>query len=119
MFYEQPVRLVGPLISSAHARKDPASFQLRSVELKLEVALFKPGLDVYQRLPSAEIPQHHSPAAVLAFRNGAFEASVLERMVFDLHCETLVAGIEARAFGDGPAFENPIPSKPKIVVEAG
>ena len=40
--------------------------------------------------PIAAIPNHDGASAILAFRNGAFEIAVIQRMVLDLDCKPLV-----------------------------
>jgi hypothetical protein len=39
-------------------------------------------------------------------------------MIFDVNRESLVLGIEARAFGNGPTHQNAIQLQSKIVVQA-
>jgi len=49
---------------------------------------------VTDRFPNSAIPKLHGAAAVLAFRNRAFEVAVVERMIFDLDCKALIVWIE-------------------------
>src|SRR5690606_6121764 len=70
------------------------------------------------RLPRAAIPQHDRAATVLSLRDDAFEAAVLERMILHMYGQAAVGGIQARALGDGPAFQHTIQFEAKIVVEA-
>ena len=69
------------------------------------------------RLPRSLVPQHHGTAAVLPRGNDALEASVLDRMIFDLHGQALVAGDVARPLRDCPALQDAIPAQPKVVVQ--
>ena len=57
---------------------------------------------VLGRVRSA-IPEHHRSAAVLSLRDRALERVVLDRMVFDLHRETLDARVVARALSARPS----------------
>src|SRR5690606_29575018 len=68
-------------------------------------------------LPAAFIPEHDRAAAIFALGNGALEAAIVERMVFDAHGETLVGGIIGWALGHRPALEHAIEFDTKIVVE--
>ena len=68
-------------------------------------------------VPIAAIPNHDGAAAVLALRNGAFEVAVIQRMVFDLDREPLVVGIEGRALGDGPGFEDAVQFESQVVMQ--
>ena len=68
-------------------------------------------------IPMAAIPDHHGAAAVLALWDRAFEVAVIQRMVFDLDREPLVVGIEGRALGDGPGFEDAVEFEPQVVMQ--
>ena len=73
------------------AHEHPRAFQLVAVERELEVPFLERGIDVVDfGRPRAAVPQHHDARAV-AFRNHAFEFAVLDRMIFDVHRETLRA----------------------------
>ena len=69
------------------------------------------------RLPVAAVPQHDRAAAILAFRDRAFEIAVVERMIFHLDRKALVVRIERRAFGHRPGFEDAVELKPQVVVQ--
>src|SRR5262249_44524390 len=62
-------------------------------------------------------PPEHCPAAVLTLRNRSLETAVLYGVILDLHGETLVRRIEARAFGHRPALERAVELEPEVVVE--
>src|SRR6185295_2002134 len=47
----------------------------------------------------------------------AFEFPVFDWMIFDMHCEPLVIGIEARSFGYCPAQQHTVQLQPKIIVK--
>src|ERR1700744_6522034 len=68
-------------------------------------------------MPSALVPDHDGAAAVLAFRNDAFEAAVLHGVVFDRDEEAAVGGDVTGTFGDGPGFEHAVPAEAEVVVE--
>ena len=40
-------------------------------------------------------------------------------MIFHLHGEALVGGIERRAFGDGPRFQHAVHLEAEVVMQAG
>ena len=69
------------------------------------------------RLPRSLVPDHHRPAAVLPLRNNAFKPAIVNRMIFDLHRESFVAGKITRPLRNRPALQHTIPPKPKIVVQ--
>src|SRR5207248_10445723 len=60
-------------------------------------------------LVRAGIPDLDGPRAVLALRDHAFEAGVLERVVLDVDGEVLLAGLERDTLRHCPARERPIP----------
>jgi hypothetical protein len=53
----------------------------------------------------------------LAFRDRPFEIAIVERMIFDLHSETLVVWVKRRAARHGPGFEDAVQFQPKIIVQ--
>ena len=63
------------------------------------------------------VPDNDLAAAVLALRNRPFEFSVLERMIFHLHCKPLVAGIHRRPFRHGPRFQDAVNFQSQVVVQ--
>src|SRR6185312_3593662 len=62
-------------------------------------------------------PDLHRTGPVLALRDLAFEAPVLDRVVLDVHREVLLARLERRALGDGPAGERAVPLEAEVVVQ--
>src|SRR5690606_110084 len=84
-------------------------------ELELAVCVALNG--VAHRLPRSAIPHHHRPAAVFAFGNDPFEASVLRGMILDMHRETLVCRIQAWATGDRPTLQRAAELEPEVVVQ--
>ena len=67
--------------------------------------------------PGAAIPDHHGAAAIFAFRDGALEGVVFDRMILDLHGKPLFAGIEARAARHRPALHHAIEFQPQVVMQ--
>ena len=63
------------------------------MQCELQVALLEAALGVIG-FPSAAIPQHDGAPAILAFGNGAFEITVIERVILDLDRQPLVVRIE-------------------------
>src|SRR5258708_3430284 len=68
--------------------------------------------------PVAAIPKLHGAATILALRNGAFEIAIIERVIFHLHREALVARIERRPLRDRPGFEDAVELQPEIIMQA-
>src|SRR5581483_10406499 len=54
---------------------------------------------------------------VVAFRDIAFEGSVVEWMIFHFHGESLARRIEARSFWNGPTDQHAIHFETEIVVQ--
>lgn len=76
------------------------------------------GVEIAFGLEDAAIPNHDRASAVAAFGNVAFKIGVVEGMIFGLDGETLIVGIQRRAFGDSPGLQGAVHGKTKIVVEA-
>src|SRR6185437_6872145 len=74
-------------------------------------------IGVSLRFPGSFIPKHHSPAAILAFGNDAFKASVFNRVIFYLNRQPLISWIVAGTFGYGPTLQDPAPAETKIIVQ--
>lgn len=55
----------------------------------------------------------------MPFRDGAFEACIIERVVFNVNRKTLHLRIEAGPFRYGPALERAVELQSEIVVEPG
>ncbi len=76
-----------------------------------------PSLLLLDQLVRAAVPDLDGPGAVLALGDLALEGRVLERMVFDVNSEVLLAGLERHAFRHGPARERAVALEAKVVVE--
>ena len=94
----------------------PAAVQFLAVEVEGQMSFGIASMRIVFGAPAAAVPDHHRAAAVFALRDGAFERVVFDRMILDMDSETFLAGIEARAAGDGPAFHHAIELEPQIVV---
>src|SRR5882724_13548168 len=118
LFDEQPLVAFAPRAAGAYADDGEVSVKLFAIEAELEVALGQhlSGLFICSRkelsidwrgrewLPLSDVPDHNRTRAVVAFGNDAFEAEIGNGVIFDLHGEALVVGIERGTFGDGPGF---------------
>ena len=91
----------------------PRSLEALAVEPERQAAV----LLLLEQLVRAPVPDLHSPGAVLALRDLALECSVLERMVFDVDREVLLAGLERHAFGHSPAGQCAVALEAQVVVE--
>src|SRR5690348_17329841 len=67
--------------------------------------------------PPPLIPQHDGAAAIFPFGDGPFEPAVVERMVLGAHRQPVLAGVEARSLGYGPALEDAVELEPEIPVQ--
>src|SRR5262249_39285237 len=56
-------------------------------------------------------------STVLALRDDPFEASIFERMIFDLHRQSLVRGVEIGPLGNGPALQDTVELEAEVVME--
>ena len=119
MLDHQPVRALAAESIAAHPHEHPASAQPFAVERELEFAfreLRLGGFIAFWR-PVPAIPQLHRPAAVLAFRNRAFEVAVVERVVLHLDRQALVCRIERRTARYRPGLEDAIMLQAEVVVQ--
>ena len=89
MFDEEPVVSIAPIAFSilAHTNQHPAALQLRPRENELQISFPEGTLGIASilRSPEAPVPKHDGAAAVLALRDGAFEISIVERVVLNLN----------------------------------
>jgi hypothetical protein len=93
MLDEQPV---DALARAAHAHQHPLPAQPPALQGELQLSRLQCALCVATRMwhPVATVPELHCATTVLAGRDGAFEITVVERVVLDLHREALVGRIE-------------------------
>src|SRR5262249_48428354 len=103
---------------AAYAHQVPHSLELLAREFEVELALGEPLVRIAVWRPHAAVPHQHGAAPVLALRNGALEILILDRMVFHLDREPLVAGYEARPLGDGPTLEHAVQLEAEVVMQA-
>ena len=89
---------------AAHPYKRPMAMQFFPIEPEFERALAVGRLGIGDfRGPGTAVPQQDGAAAILALRDDALEAAIIERMVLDMDREPLFARIEARPLRDRPA----------------
>ena len=93
--------------------ESPGSLEALAVEPERQAAV----LLLLEQLVRAAVPDLHGPRAVLPLRDLALERPVLERMVFDVDREVLLAGLERHAFRHRPARECAVALEAKVVVE--
>ena len=104
-----------------HAHQRPQAGELGAVQAELQLALGQAGARrgyAAGGLPAAAVPDDDAPAAVLPGRNLALEVVVVDRVVFDLHRQPLVARVQARALGHGPAVHGAVQLQPQVVMQA-
>ena len=102
--------------SLAHPGQNPAAVKFLTLQGEVQLAFPICALSILA-IPMAAIPDHYGATAVLAFWDRAFKVTVIQRMVFDLDREALVVGVEGRALGDGPGFEDPVKFEPQVVMQ--
>ncbi len=73
----------------------------------------------FEEVVGSIVPDLYSACAVLAFADGALEASVFEGVVFDLHGEAFDAWFGWGSFGDGPALEDSLHLEAEVEVVLG
>ena len=119
VFDQQPVGAsVAPaVVPDLH--EHPTTFEPFAGENELEIAGLESVFRTLRSLrrPVTAVPHLHGAAAVLTLRDRAFEIPVVERMIFHLHGQALVGGIDRRALGDGPRFEDAVQFKSQVIVE--
>lgn len=103
-----------------HADKDEAAVQAPSLEREFEVAVFQRVLRclLSLRFPVPAVPQHDGTAAVLAFGDCPLEIAIVQGMVLDFDCQTLVVRVERRPARDRPGFENAVEFQSKVVMQS-
>ena len=119
VFDQQPVgtRVAAAVVPDAN--EHPTTSQPFPRQNKFEVA----GLECVLRLlgalrrPKTAIPHLHGAAAIFAFRDRAFEVAIVEGMIFHLHGQAFVGGIDRRAFGDCPRLEDAVQLQSQVVVQ--
>src|SRR5437588_7769842 len=65
----------------------------------------------------ALIPDHHCPAAVLAFWNYPFKVFVVDRVIFDFDREMFLAFLPRQTFRQRPGFQNALHLQSEIVMQ--
>ena len=107
---DEPVLLV-----PVEMRRDerPGSAEPLALEQHREATV---GL-LLEKLVRPPVPDLHRPRAVLARRDLALEARVVERVVLDVHGEPAVTRVEGDALGDGPARQGAVTLETEVVVE--
>src|SRR5437763_3195492 len=70
-----------------------------------------------EQLIRAAIPDFDGPRAVVPLRDLTLDAPVLERMILDVHCEMLLAGLERNALRHRPRGEDAVALEAEVVVQ--
>ena len=107
-----------PFITPAQTHEIPFAFQLVAVQDKVKLStgeLLERRLA--QRLKGSLVPDHDRAAAVLVVGDGAFEITIVERMILDLDREPLVVRIERRPARHRPGLEDAVEFEPKIIMQ--
>lgn len=113
---QQPVLvLLARLRAQAHEM--PLAFQLLAVQLELQMAFLEAESRIELGRPRAFVPDHDRAAAVLALRDDALEAAIVERMVLGRHRQPLLAGDQARPLRHRPALQHAVHLQPEVIVQ--
>ncbi|MNL15333.1 hypothetical protein D3C87_1363140 [compost metagenome] len=88
------------------------------MQLELETTLLVGLGRVVLRNPHPTVPDNDIAGAIVTFGDAALEGGVVQRMVFDVHCQTLDLGVEGRAFWHCPALERTIELQAEVVMQA-
>src|SRR6185503_3485085 len=119
---EEPRWLAGRSTPAARPHEHPAPLHAGTVKDHLEIALPVTLADavfaaaLFGFVPAA-IPEHHRAAAVFALWNGALECVVLDRMILDLHRQTLDRRIGTWPLGHRPALHHAVELQPQVEVQ--
>src|SRR4029077_3436197 len=114
---DQQPRLLPLARPFAHAHQMPAALELVTVEGEVETSLGKAPVRVALRKPLPAVPDQHRAAAILAFRDRAFEIVVFDRVILDVHGEAFFARHQARPARHRPALHHAVEFEPQIVMQ--
>jgi hypothetical protein len=108
---------VATVLAAAAFHEVPHAFELLAMKLELEMPSGIALLGVGLGRPGPAIPDHHRARTVLLRGDHALEFAILERMVLDVHGQSLVVRIEARPLGDGPREKHAVELQPEVEVQ--
>jgi hypothetical protein len=114
---EEPVGARAALPVMAKPHQHPAALQLFPGQCEAQLALSQGLGGIALCRPEAPVPEHDSPAAILAFGYGPFEIAIVEGVVLGLYGQALVLRIERRPLGRGPGLEHAIDFEAEIIVQ--
>ena len=124
---------VGPLVAALDQDpvvapgpgERPAAVELRPVEPHGQVAVVDPlphahgrGVVFGEVAIGPRVPDDHGSGAVVPTGDVALERAIVERVVLDVHGETLDLRVVGRALGHGPRRHHAVDLEPEVVVEA-
>src|SRR5690606_686502 len=111
---QQPLLLVAAA-GQAGPHQRPIACQLLADQGELELARRIARRRVALRLPDALIPDDHVSGTVAALGDAALEAGVIQRVIFDVHGQALVARVQARTLGYRPALQRAVQLQTEVV----
>ena len=113
---EQPfVALLAALQLDQH--ETAAQFFPVQIELDLALGQLLQRIGVAFGAERSAVPDHHGSRAIAAFGNLAFEAAILQRVIFDLHRQPLVGVTLRRSLRHGPGLQRPVNRQPEVVMQ--
>jgi hypothetical protein len=115
---QEPRPTAALALSRLHAYQVPAPAQLFAGQREVELARRKTAPRIPDRLPIAAVPDDDRPPAVLALRNHALEARVLERVILGLRRHPALTRDEARPFRNRPALQHSVELEPEVPMHA-
>src|SRR6185295_18113671 len=90
---DQKPTLVAAVLAAVTPDEQPSAVKLFAMQDEFELALLVGCLRVALRLPVSPIPQQYGSRSVLLWRYHALEIAILERVILDVHRESLVRGV--------------------------
>ena len=117
LFEQEPMSLARLAVLAAAADQHPASVQLFAVQREFQAALAKPfsasptGSHV-PRSQSRTDPPPYSPCG-----NDAFEVSVFDRVIFNVHRQSLDGRIQRRALRHRPTHQHAAEFQSEVIVQ--
>src|ERR1700688_3931331 len=108
------------LFAAFQLDENKTAAQLLSVQAEFDFAFLEllSCVEVALGGKRSAVPNHYGSGSVAAFGNFAFEAAVLQRMVFGLDREAFVSGVERRTLRHCPGLQGAIDGQPEVVVKA-
>src|SRR5690606_39803013 len=113
---QQPLLLVA-IARQPGAHQGPVPDQLLADQGELHLALPVGLARVTVGLPDAVVPDNDVAPTVLPLGDTAFKAAIADGVIFHVHRQPLVLGVEAWSLGDRPTHQGAIELQPEVIVQ--